>query len=79
MSFKVEKEDSRTDARLGSLETAHGAVETPVFMDVGTLGTVSVIITLKIVKIYHQNTESSLFPDTLSRQIKRPLLKTAVI
>jgi len=40
MTFEVTKEDTRTDARLGRLYTAHGVVETPVFMDVGTLGTV---------------------------------------
>jgi queuine tRNA-ribosyltransferase len=34
----VKKEDGA--ARLGSLKTAHGMVETPVFMPVGTQGTV---------------------------------------
>ena len=40
MIFEVKKEDTATGARLGRLFTAHGTVETPVFMDVGTLGTV---------------------------------------
>lgn len=43
MTFEVTKEDTRTDARLGRLYTAHGVVETPVFMDVGTLGTVKAL------------------------------------
>ena len=43
VSFKVIKEDSRTDARLGRLTTPHGVVETPVFMDVGTQGTVKAL------------------------------------
>ena len=43
MSFEVEKTDNRTRARLGRLKTAHGEVETPVFMDVGTLGTVKAL------------------------------------
>lgn len=43
MSFEVIKEDARTQARLGRLRTPHGAVETPVFMDVGTLGTVKAL------------------------------------
>ena len=43
MSFEVTYRDNRTKARLGRLETAHGAVETPVFMDVGTLGTVKAL------------------------------------
>ncbi len=40
MDFKIVFGDSRTKARLGEISTAHGTVETPVFMDVGTLGTV---------------------------------------
>ena len=43
MEFEVIKRDERTRARLGRLETAHGVVETPVFMDVGTLGTVKAL------------------------------------
>ena len=40
MSFEVVQEDSHTKARRARLTTAHGVIETPVFMDVGTLGTV---------------------------------------
>ena len=43
VSFEVVKEDLRTRARLGRLHTPHGTVETPVFMDVGTLGTVKAL------------------------------------
>ena len=43
MVFQVQKADARTRARLGRLYTAHGTVETPVFMDVGTLGTVKAL------------------------------------
>jgi len=43
MIFEVKKEDTATKARLGRLFTAHGTVETPVFMDVGTLGTVKAL------------------------------------
>ena len=43
VSFKVIKEDARTEARLGRLTTPHGVVETPVFMDVGTQGTVKAL------------------------------------
>jgi len=38
--FKILKKDSRTKARRGRLMTAHGPVETPVFMPVGTQATV---------------------------------------
>ncbi|MBS7285895.1 MAG: tRNA guanosine(34) transglycosylase Tgt [Kiritimatiellae bacterium] len=43
MNFEVTKEDAESSARLGRLTTAHGVVETPVFMDVGTLGTVKAL------------------------------------
>ncbi len=43
MSFEIICEDKRTKARRGRLKTAHGVVETPVFMDVGTLGTVKAL------------------------------------
>ena len=38
--FKITHRDFETKARTGVLRTAHGTVETPVFMPVGTLGTV---------------------------------------
>ena len=43
MNFEILREDDRTRARRGRLTTAHGIVETPVFMDVGTLGTVKAL------------------------------------
>src|SRR5512142_2473902 len=39
--FSVLKRDKNTGARLGVLTTAHGAVQTPAFMPVGTAGTVN--------------------------------------
>ena len=39
-NFQVLHKDSSSAARLGSLTTAHGTVETPVFMPVGTAGAV---------------------------------------
>jgi queuine tRNA-ribosyltransferase len=42
--FTVIKEDSATRARLGRLSTAHGDVETPCFMPVGTQGTVKAML-----------------------------------
>ncbi len=38
--FTVRHKDSTTSARTGVLQTTHGAIETPVFMPVGSLGTV---------------------------------------
>ena len=38
--FKILHQDLSSEARLGRLETAHGVIETPIFMPVGTQGTV---------------------------------------
>ncbi len=40
LSFEVQKECPQTGARAGLMTTAHGSFETPVFMPVGTQGTV---------------------------------------
>jgi queuine tRNA-ribosyltransferase len=42
--FTVIRKDQATKARLGRLVTAHGEVETPCFMPVGTQGTVKAIL-----------------------------------
>lgn len=42
-SFTVVREQSDGDARLGRLRTHHGVVQTPVFMPVGTQGTVKAV------------------------------------
>ena len=39
-AFSLEHTDLRTKARAGVLQTAHGPVQTPIFMPVGTAGTV---------------------------------------
>jgi queuine tRNA-ribosyltransferase len=46
MSFRFEalKKDRGTDARLGRIITGHGEVNTPVFMPVGTQGTVKALL-----------------------------------
>ena len=40
MKFEIIKKDSQSNARLGKLQTPRGIIETPVFMPVGTQGTV---------------------------------------
>lgn len=42
-SFEVLSKDRETRARLGRITTAHGDIETPVFMPVGTQGTVKAL------------------------------------
>src|SRR5260370_8767668 len=43
MSFELLKKDTATRARLGRLTTSHGIVDTPVFMSVGTQGSVKAL------------------------------------
>lgn len=45
MEFKIEAKETGTRARAGVLSTAHGNIQTPVFMPVGTAGTVKGIHT----------------------------------
>ena len=40
MTFELLKTDDKTQARAGLLQTAHGQIETPIFMPVGTVGSV---------------------------------------
>jgi queuine tRNA-ribosyltransferase len=43
MTFDLLAQDPGTKARAGLLTTAHGAIETPIFMPVGTAGTVKAV------------------------------------
>ena len=43
MDFLLEKTDSQTSARAGTITTAHGSIETPIFMPVGTVGSVKAV------------------------------------
>ena len=40
MKFELQYTDSKSNARAGLITTDHGQIETPIFMPVGTLGTV---------------------------------------
>ena len=42
-SFELEKSDSVTRARAGIINTPHGIIETPIFMPVGTVGSVKTL------------------------------------
>jgi queuine tRNA-ribosyltransferase len=43
MKFRLEKTDKYTNARCGTIFTDHGEIETPIFMPVGTLGSVKAL------------------------------------
>ncbi len=40
MKFIIQNNDPKSNARAGEITTAHGVIETPIFMPVGTVGTV---------------------------------------
>ena len=43
LTFNITAQSTDTRARAGVLETCHGRVETPIFMPVGTLGSVKAV------------------------------------
>lgn len=49
--FSIIKHSSNSKARLGRIETAHGVIETPVFMPVGTRGTVKTLTNQQLIDI----------------------------
>lgn len=50
MIFKILGRDSRSKARAGLLSTEHGIIETPVFMPVGTIGTVKTVLPDELIR-----------------------------
>lgn len=73
--FRVVKTDPSSRARLGLLETAHGTVETPAFMPVGTQGTVKgmtprdlreIGVSILLANTYHLLLRPG--PDTIARR-----------
>jgi queuine tRNA-ribosyltransferase len=43
MNFEILKKDTHSNARCGKIETDHGTIHTPIFMPVGTAGTVKAV------------------------------------
>lgn len=43
MEFNLQKTDALSKARAGTIQTAHGSIETPIFMPVGTVGSVKAV------------------------------------
>jgi queuine tRNA-ribosyltransferase len=49
MFFNLEASDDASNARAGIINTAHGSIETPIFMPVGTAGTVKAVDADKLI------------------------------
>lgn len=43
MKFELSKTDTQSKARVGTITTGHGVIQTPIFMPVGTAGTVKAV------------------------------------
>lgn len=54
MKFTIHKTDTQSKARLGTLETAHGNIETPIFMPVGTRAAVKTLTNQQLLDINTQ-------------------------
>ena len=53
MKFTLQAKDSQSNARAGLMETAHGTIATPIFMPVGTAGTVKAVHQHELVSDIH--------------------------
>src|SRR5882672_10879036 len=53
-TFELLAEDSQSKARRGRLTTAHGMIETPAFMPVGTQGTVKAVTPRELLELKAQ-------------------------
>ncbi len=50
MDFELQAQDSASSARAGKITTAHGEIETPIFMPVGTVGSVKAVTHEQLMK-----------------------------
>lgn len=48
LQFSIQATDAKSSARAGTITTAHGEIQTPIFMPVGTVGTVKAVHTREI-------------------------------
>lgn len=53
MKFDIAKKDPESKARAGSIYTDHGVINTPIFMPVGTLGTVKGVHQKELEEVIH--------------------------
>lgn len=53
LQYKLEKKDSASKARAGTISTDHGQIQTPIFMPVGTVGSVKAVNQQELEDIVH--------------------------
>ncbi|MCE5315815.1 MAG: tRNA-guanine transglycosylase [Parachlamydia sp.] len=62
MNFTLLKSDPSSKARLGRLETAHGTLDTPFFMPVGTRGAVKALLNEQLLSLDVPMIASNAYP-----------------
>ena len=71
MKFKIKKTDNNSKARIGEIITDHGKINTPIFMPVGTSGTVKGIHQHELV----QDTQAEIILNNTYHLYLRPKLE----
>lgn len=71
MFFQLIQTDLQSKARRGRIQTAHGTIETPIFMPVGTAGTVKAVHTREL----HQDIEAQIILGNTYHLYLRPGLE----
>lgn len=61
LGFRLHTTDPRTSARRGTLQTAHGPIETPLFMPVGTRATVKGVLPSRLAELGAQTVLSNAY------------------
>jgi hypothetical protein len=75
--FELLKTDPQTKARLGQLTTAHGVVDTPVFMPVGTQASVKALDPRELLEMGTQIILGNLSPEPPARTRHHPRRRRA--
>ena len=57
LQFKINHTDSGSSARAGTITTDHGVISTPIFMPVGTVGSVKAVLKSYKGLKYHLDSE----------------------
>ena len=73
MKFELQHTDSKSNARAGLITTDHGTIQTPIFMPVGTVGSV------KAVQLYElkNDIEAQIIGHVMPSENKKLTVKSA--
>jgi queuine tRNA-ribosyltransferase len=72
LQFQLEHTDTQTKARAGEITTDHGIIQTPIFMPVGTVGSVKTVTQQQL----HQDVKAQIILGNTYHLFLRPGLQT---